>query len=78
MVDLLISLLVLTHCFCFLLYLAEDVVHYSLNPIKEKNENSGTFHFSHLLSEAERQHFNYFLACFRTKTGNACVGVGTP
>lgn len=59
MADLLISLLVLTHCFCFLLYLAEDVVRYSLNPIKEKNENSGTFHFFHLLSEAERQHFTF-------------------
>ena len=59
MVDLLISLLVLTHCFCFLLYLAEDVVRFSLNPIKEKNKNSGTFRFLHLLSEAERQHFTF-------------------
>ena len=60
MVDLLISLLVLTDCFCFLLYLAEDVVRYSLNPVKEKNENSGTFHFFHFkFSEAERQHFTF-------------------
>ena len=59
MVDLLISLLVLTHCFCFHLYLAEDVVRFSLNPIKEKNENSGTFRFLYLLSEAERQHFTF-------------------
>ena len=48
------------------LYLAEDVVRCSLNPIKEKNEKSGTFHFFHLFSEAERQHFT-FLSVFELK-----------